>query len=401
MRFTRSSIFCAALGLCATGLAAPPSVTIGHVHQLSETSLVFIVYALADPDSPTLRVSLQISSDGGATWNVPVNSASGTGIGDSVQRGNGKVISWNAGADWPGYDGNLRFRVLASDDIVPAGMALIPAGSFAMGNSTNSTEGGSDELPVHTVNVSTFYMDRYEVTKQLWDEVKAWGSSEGRGYGDLPPGGGKGSNHPVHTISWYDVVKWCNARSQKDNLTPVYYTNDAQTVIYKTGNVNVSNAQVKWSARGYRLPTEAEWEKAARGGLSAQRFPWGATATHGDANYTSSASFSYDISPTRGYHPTYAVGDTPFTSPVGAFSPNASGIYDMAGNAREWCWDWYSSTYYSISIVGDPPGASTGTGRMVRGGAWFYDAAGCRVADRATRAPTFSADYLGFRSVRR
>ena len=262
-----------------------------------------------------------------------------------------------------------------------------------MGNSTNAAEGEADELPVHTVNVNPFYMDRNEVTKQVWDEVRAYGLIHG--YTDLPAGAGKAANHPVGTISWYHVVKWSSARSEKEGRVPLYYTNDVQTTIYRTGNVNVTNSQVKWSANGYRLPTEAEWEKAARGGLSAQWFPWGATTTHSQANYSSSTSFTYDVSPTRGYHPTYNVGSTPYTSPIGSFAPNGYGLYDMAGNV----WDWYGVGYYSISPDSDPQGPPPQSLRVVRGGSWFGNAYGTRAGDRGWRAPGDAFQPFGFRTV--
>ena len=389
-------------------LAAAPVVSNVRASQRAGSKVVDIYYDLADPDSATVRVSLQISSDGGTTWVVPAQTLVGTGFGDLVKPGNGRWIKWDAGVDWNGQvSDKIRFRVIANDDPVPAGMALIPAGNFAMGNSTDAAEGSSNELPVHTVYVSAFYVDRYLVTKQLWDDVRAWGLSNG--YTDLPVGNGKAANHPVQAITWYAMVKWCNARSERDGLTPVYYTNDAQTVIYKTGSVDVTNAQVKWNANGYRLPTEAEWEKAARGGLSGQRFPWGATITHSQANYNSSSNYSYDVSPTRGYHPTFAVNGYPYTGPVGYFAPNGYGLYDMAGNVQEWCWDWFGSTYYSSSPSSDPQGPPDpqdppqGPYRVIRGGNWYSagGARGARVASRTSFWPNLSDFSFGCRSVRR
>ena len=119
---------------------------------------------------------------------------------------------------------------------------------------------------------------------------------------DLAVGVGKASNHPVEQVGWWDVIKWCNARSEKDGLEPVYSVNGT---IMRTENTEPT---VNWAAKGYRLPTEAEWEKAARGGLSSKRFPWGDTISHSQANYRSDGSFAYDVSPTQGYHPQYAVG---------------------------------------------------------------------------------------------
>jgi formylglycine-generating enzyme required for sulfatase activity len=244
--------------------------------------------------------------------------------------------------------------------------------------------------------LDAFYMGKYEVTKAEWDEVRTWGLSNG--YTDLAAGSGKASDHPVHSIDWYNMMKWCNARSQKEGLTPAYYTNDAQTTIYKTRSVNVTNTQVKWTANGYRIPTEAEWEKAARGGLSGKRFPWGDTISHSQANYRANSGISYDSS--ISYHPTYATGyDYPFTSPVGVFDANGYGLHDMAGNVYEWCWDWYG-TYASGSQT-NPRGATSGTYRVYRGGSWFSYASDSRVAYRYySYYPTNSIYSIGFRVVR-
>jgi len=278
---------------------------------------------------------------------------------------------------------------------VHPGMALIPAGAFEMGNSTDATEGDTDELPLHTVSVSGFYMDRTEVTKALWDEVYNWAITNGYSFDNA--GSGKAATHPVHSVSWYDMVKWCNARSQKEGRTPAYYTDDALTQVYKTGQWA---PYVNWNA-GYRLPTEAEWEKAARGGASGKRFPWAVTnITHSLANYFSSTSYSYDTSSTHGYHPTFNDGVTPYTSPAGYFaaSANGYGLYDMAGNVWERCWDRYGP--YSSGSETDPRGPASGSFRVVRGGGWSYHAFDCRTAIRNNgyTAPD-SGNYIGFRSV--
>jgi formylglycine-generating enzyme required for sulfatase activity len=294
-----------------------------------------------------------------------------------------------------------RAEVFTNDTAFLTNMALIPAGSFTMGATTNmGHESYSGEVPQHSVYVSAFYMDRFEVTKALWDEVKGWNGGNGYSYDNA--GSGKATNHPVHTINWYDTVKWCNARSQKEGLTPCYYTDAGLSVIYKTGQLA---PYVNWSASGYRLPTEAEWEKAARGGTPGHRFAWSDSDTiqHSRANYYSSTSYAYDTSLTRGYHPTFNDGVSPYTSPVGTFAATgyAPGLYDMAGNVWEWCWDWYSSSYYGSSPTNDPRGPTSGSGRVFRGGSWGSSAGYCRAASRAYDYPDYSYyGYVGLRCVR-
>jgi formylglycine-generating enzyme required for sulfatase activity len=309
--------------------------------------------------------------------------------------------------DWTNYPGRF-YRVQVMDNNLPANMALIPAGNFTMGD---NLDGYSPGLPLHTVSVSAFYMDKYDVTEALWQQVFNWARNHGYSF-DYPgsvPGSAyssysKGPNYPVVILDWYDCVKWCNARSEMEGRTPAYYTSAAQTTVYRTGEVDVDNDSVKWNA-GYRLPTEAEWEKAARGGASGQRFPWGNTISWSQANYYAyplsadpDYGYAYDVNPTEGYHPTFSTGDYPYTNPVGYFAANGYGLYDMAGNVWQWCWDWYGD--YSSGSQTDPRGPTTVSARVQRGGSWTDTAGyGLRSADRGAYTPV-SANYnIGFRSV--
>lgn len=281
--------------------------------------------------------------------------------------------------------------------VPPSGMVPIPAGVFLMGDSSSDL---LLDAVIVNATISAFYMDATEVTKAQWDAVKTWGSTNG--YTDLPAGAGKASDHPVQAVNWYDVVKWCNARSEQAGKIPVYYTDDAQTTIYRTGSVNVTNAQAKWTANGYRLPTEAEWEKAARGGMVGQRFPWGNSISQNVANYFGSVGsgiYSYDQGP-DGYN---AIGDVggrfPASSPVGSFPANGYGLHDMVGNVTEWCWDWYPSGSAAYAGGHNPKGATAGTNRVSRGGNCDSFAKLTSCAFRYKYAPSFLYYLIGFRTV--
>jgi len=398
LKMRRGCLFAVLAALVAMAAPAMAQLAVTNVRssQRAGTKLVDIYY---DLNSGPSWVSLTASSDAGATYAVPTSSVSGH-VGAGVAPGTNRKITWNAGTDWNGqYSTAVKFRVTASDTApVPAGMVIIPAGSFQMGDSFGDY--GNNELPVHTVNVSAFYMEKNLVTKALWDEVRAWGLNNG--YTDLDLGGGKAANHPVQTISWYATVKWCNARSQKEGLVPCYTVSGA---VYKKNDS--SGVICNMSASGYRLPTEAEWEKAARGGLSGKRFPWGDTISRSQANYYGNPSgLSYDLGP-AGDNPTYAnipPYTTPYTSPVGSFPANGYGLYDMAGNVREWCWDWLWA--YGSGAVSDPtgPASSTFNMRVYRGGGWGYYGDSCRVACRGKGIgyyPNTSNNTIGFRCARR
>jgi len=293
------------------------------------------------------------------------------------------------------------FRLLATTNTT-AGMVLIPAGSFTMGNYLfyNSATNDLDITDANPTNVyvSAFYMDVNLVSYAVWTNVYQWATNQGYRF-DFP-GSGKGANHPVQTVDWYDSVKWCNARSQQAGLKPVYYTDAGFTQVFTNGD-NGTTVYQNLTTNGYRLPTEAEWEKAARGGLAGNRFPWGNSISESQANYYGgTASYSYDLGP-NGYNAIGSVGGTsPATSPVGSFAPNGYGLYDMAGNVFEWCWDWYG-TPYGQPTTNNPTGAGPVSGyRVLRGGYWGYDADLARCAYRGNYYPNNAADAVGIRCVR-
>jgi formylglycine-generating enzyme required for sulfatase activity len=350
--------------------AVDPVVSRVQAKQREGSRMVDITYDVADPDSPTLTVYLKVSADGGATWKGPVELVNGD-VGVGIAPGIGKRLVWDAGKEMPNQFGvKYRYRIGASDQwLVPEGMALIPAGPFQMGDDRVSRA-----TPMHTVTVSAFAMDKWEVSIELWESVRAWGNAHGY---DLVAGGSYGAKHPVNDVNWYAVVKWCNARSEKEGKVPVYYEDTAMTQVYRSGNK--APAEVKWDA-GYRLPTEAEWEKAARGGVAGKLYPWG-------TDEISLTLVNYYQSNKNG------------TTAVGSYGANGYGLYDMAGNVFEWTWDYWGE--YAQIAQTDPRGPSLGSNRVVRGGGWNYFAELCRVANRdfGSGYPENGFSVLGFRSV--
>jgi formylglycine-generating enzyme required for sulfatase activity len=327
-----------------------------------------------------------LTGNGYLTWtNVPTNATF------TVQA----AACLDGATNWVDYirvpvtNGTTSGRLF--DHQAPAGMVLIPAGSFEMGNGKASEEGWQDELPVHEVYVSAVYMDATEVSKAVWDDVYNWAVLHNYSfdYGAL----GKAGNHPAEKMAWYDAVKWCNARSEKEGRKPAYYSDTNLSVVYRSGMLVPS---VNWT-NGYRLPTEAEWEKAARGGASGWRFPWGDFITHDLANYKSSSSYAYDISPTQGYHPDFQADGVPYTNPVDYFASNGYGLRGMTGNVWEWCWDFYGG--YSSAAQTDPHGPVSGSYHVYRGGSWDLDTMTCRTSCRDYGNPLARSNGGGFRSV--
>ena len=298
------------------------------------------------------------------------------------------------------------FRLLQSTN--PTGMVLIPAGSFKMGNYLvnnfyNTTTNDPDITDANPTNVyvSAFYMDVNLVSSNQWAGVYSY--AKGKSYTFANVGSAKAGDNPVQTVKWYDCVAWCNARSVQAGRTPCYFSDASLTQVYT--NVTGTNVYLNMADNGYRLPTEAEWEKAARGGLTGNRFPWGNIITEGQANYYAyPASYSYDLGPYSGYNTNFNSG-FPYTSPVGSFAPNGYGLYDMAGNVFEWCWDWYAGPPYPAGSPylggSNPTGAGPGSGnRVLRGGDWAFSAKGARCAYRLDSNPSNAGYSFGFRCVR-
>ncbi len=279
-----------------------------------------------------------------------------------------------------------------TDGAVRTGMILIPGGTISGTNPLAEGESHCEQFYPATYNITVddFLMDKYMVTKGLWDDVRNDPATAQRGY-EMPVGVGQGASHPVLFISWFDAVKWLNARSELEGREPVYYLDAEYTQVFRSGSGishgNYWEVYVRATANGYRLPTMDEWEYAARGGLESKRFPWGNSIDHGKANYHADNSrYEYDDGPFGGvYHPKgLETGSTPCTTPVDYFPANNYGLHDMSGNLDEWNYDWQASY--------------VGSRRVIRGGGWDYSAFFCRVAVRGDPPPCYVGS-VGFRAV--
>ena len=255
-------------------------------------------------------------------------------------------------------------------------MVFVEGGTFDMGDTFG--DGYSDEKPVHKVTLNSFYIGKYEVT---FTEYDVFCNATGR---ELPGDCLWGrENRPVINVSWYDAVEFCNWLSEQEGLSTCYTIDKSR----KDPNNTNSSVDVQWlitcdfSANGYRLPTEAEWEYACRGGSRSAQYKYAGSNTADEvAWYRSNADSK--------------------THPAGQKKPNELGIYDMSGNICEWCWDWYGSDYYSSSPSRNPLGPEKGSSRVRRGGSWYYDGGSVRSADRYYDHADYRDSGIGFRLLR-
>ena len=237
-------------------------------------------------------------------------------------------------------------------------MIKVEGGTFKMG--ANDIIADSDEQPVHSVTLDDYYIGETEVTQELWEAVMGTTIEQQRQKAEEYLGFdcdlyGQGSTYPIYYISW----------------------EECQEFIAKLNQL---------TGKRFRLPTEAEWEYAARGGNKSQGYKYAGSNTIGDVAW-------YNVN-------AYAVGESSpayGTHPVGTKSPNELGLYDMSGNVWEWCSDWYGNSYYSSSPSTNPTGPTSGSDRVLRGGSKINGAPGCRVSVRIGVRPDFRGNSDGFR----
>lgn len=293
--------------------------------------------------SPTAAGITALDSNGILVW-----SNATVGVTSQLQKASALTAS-NAWADYvqaPVTSVVMELRVF--DPSPPSGMVLVPCGM---------NSGVDPDAGAYSLVADTLYMDRAHVTRAQWEEVRTW--AETNGYTDLPFAATNTMEYPIDSITWYDAVKWCNARSEKEGRPACSRVSGG---IYRTGESSAVTCD--FSVNGYRLATAQEWEYAARGGLRGKRYPWGNDISPARANYEQN------------------VDDTTI---AGTYPANGYGLFDMAGNLWDWVWDWHPSGVNQF--------------RMICGGSWLDSAVQCRCAHRGFSQPGIPYYGFGVRAV--
>jgi formylglycine-generating enzyme required for sulfatase activity len=266
----------------------------------------------------------------------------------------------------------LTRNVISGNNNAALVMKNIPSGSFIMGCTSGDLECDEREKPLRNVTLSAFQISETEITQAQYQAVM----------GRNPSRFGGCNTCPVEQVSWYDAIIFCNRLSEAQGLQPCYYSDVGYLQVFGKIGGNwalVNSGSVFWnqSAKGYRLPTEAEWEFASRGGVTSHIYS-------GGNNINDFAWFSSNSGSS--------------TKPTKGKMSNAFGLYDMSGNVWEWCWDWYN--VYPSSPQTNPAGPSSGVFRVLRGGGWGSFSVSCRVSSRANVDPSGLGVSNGFRVVR-
>ena len=324
------------------------SQKVSNVDAYQEGKNIVITYSLSEAGMVS---AVYCSTDGGRTWGAPLRHVSGD-VNKSVSAGSHRIV-WDVLSEREHLKGeNICFKVEVEADIqlftvngVSFEMVRVEGGTFTMGG---TAEQGSDaderEKPTHQVTLSSYCIGKTEVTQELWQAVM--GKSVSQIASELEYGTcGVGSNYPMYHVSWED----CQAFITKLNAL---------------------------TGKNFRLPTEAEWEYAARGGDKSRGYKYSGS------NTLSNVAWYYDNSAFK-------------THLVATKEPNELGIYDMIGNVYEWCNDWYSS--YTSAPQTNPTGPNSGSNRVSRGGSWSDSARDCRVSNRYGSNPTRRYCNLGLR----
>ncbi len=234
-------------------------------------------------------------------------------------------------------------------------MVFVKGGKFLMGSHSTEADRSDDELQ-HEVELSDFYIGKYEVTQKQWRDVM----------GDNPSYFKNCDNCPVEQVSWNEIQEFIKKLNQQ-------------------------------TGRNYRLPTEAEWEYAAKGGIKSSKFAYAGVADK--SNLDKYANFC-DQNCEYNWKTESSNDGYKGTAPVGKLLPNELGLHDMSGNVWEWCSDWYGSDYYKSSAAKNPTGPNSGSDRVIRGGSWYYYPQNCRAADRSSVTPGNRSYSFGFRLAR-
>ncbi len=383
---------------------APPALDFGEVTVGANQSLTFTI---TNDGAGTLSGSVSESCNafsltaGGGSFSLAAGESQSVTVRFAPDAEGEFSCAVQTGA---GECGELNCSGLAVAEAPPIDMILIPAGTFTMGSDEGEGQ-DEEEMPEHTPDISAFYVDKYEVTNGLYASALSWALGQGliQVIDDIVyavPGGEElllmfhdvpvpsriqfdGSSfaaesayesHPVIHVTWFGAAAYCNWRSAMSGKALCY---------------NPSSWDCNLTASGFRLPTEAEWEKSARGASDERTYPWGdAEPTCDLVNFTPSFSACFD-EPKPVDDAEYADGVSPY------------GVWQMAGNVFEWCNDWYEGDYYASSPTSDPPGPATGGSRVNRGGSWWDEPYHVRSSARLGSGPGEEYDRLGFRAVRR